>query len=65
MFGLFSSIYCLSNVTAGLITTFGLGFFNELVYFIVITCLGIVSIIFCFFFVKHVEERRQESIHSF
>ncbi len=27
MFGIFSSLYCFSNVSAGLITTFGLGFF--------------------------------------
>ena len=49
MFGLFNSIFCLSNVAAGLITTFGLGFFNSLVYFIVITCLGILSILYFFF----------------
>jgi hypothetical protein len=28
MYGVFTSLYCFSNVSAGLITTFGLGFFD-------------------------------------
>jgi len=56
MYGIFSSLYCLSNVTAGLITTFGLGFFDSQTYFYIITLLGIISIIYCFFFVKHLKE---------
>ena len=37
MFGIFSSLYCFSNVSAGLITTFGLGFFNSTTYFLIIS----------------------------
>lgn len=56
MFGIFSTVYCLSNVSAGLITTFALGFFNELTYFSIISLLGAISILFCLFFVKNIKE---------
>jgi len=52
MYGIFSFFYCLSNVSAGLITTFGLGFFDAQTYFFIITALGIISILFCLFFVR-------------
>lgn len=57
MYGIFSSIYCFSNVSAGLITTFGLGFFDAQVYFSIITALGILSVLFCLFFVNHITEK--------
>jgi hypothetical protein len=62
MFGIFSTLYSFSNVSAGVITTFGLGFFDSGTYFIIITILGIISVIYCFFFVKAVDSSpsRQE-----
>lgn len=56
MYGLFTLLYCFSNVTAGFITTFGLGFFDEKVYFYVITGLGIVAMLYCLFFVPELEQ---------
>lgn len=56
MYGVFSSLYCFSNVFSGLITTFGLGFFNALTYFSIITTLGVISIIFCIFFVRNIPQ---------
>lgn len=55
MFGIFGVLYCLSNISAGLITTFGLGFFNAKIYFLLITVLGAISIGFCFFFIKPID----------
>lgn len=60
MYGVFSSLYCFSNVSAGLITTFGLGFFDSITYFFIITTLGVISAIFCFFFVRDIP---QSDIH--
>ena len=59
MYGIFSSIYCLSNVSAGLITTFALGFFDSQTYFLIITALGVLSILFCIFFVKNLSEKKE------
>lgn len=56
MFGLLNGLYCLSNVSAGLITTFGLGFFNPLTYFSIISALGIVAFLFCFFLVRDIDQ---------
>jgi hypothetical protein len=55
MFGIFGVLYCLSNISAGLLTTFGLGFFNAKIYFLLITALGAISIAFCFFFVRPID----------
>jgi len=54
MFGIFSSIYCFSGVSAGFITTFGLGFFSSQIYFVIITVLGVISVLFCLFFVNNI-----------
>lgn len=56
MFGIFSTLYCFSNVSAGLITTFGLGFFDARTYFLIITFFGVLAIFFCFFFVRALED---------
>jgi hypothetical protein len=56
MYGVFSSLYCFSNVFAGLITTFGLGFFNPLAYFCIITVLGVIAALFCLFFVRDIPQ---------
>lgn len=54
-FGLFSLIYCLSHISAGLITTFGLGLFNVEVYFLTITATGLLSVLFCALFISDVQ----------
>ena len=54
MFGLLNGLYCLSNVSAGLITTFGLGFFDAFTYFSIISALGIFAFIFCYFVVRDI-----------
>ena len=64
MFGIFSSIYCFSNVSAGLITTFALGFFDPQTYFFIITALGVISILFCLFFVKNISSTKEVILAS-
>lgn len=54
MFGIFSSIYCFANVSAGLITTFGLGFFDAKTYFSLITAMGFLSIVYCLFYIEDI-----------
>ena len=53
-FGMFSLIYCLSHISAGLITTFGLGLFNFQTYFLCVTAAGTASILFCWLFIKDI-----------
>ena len=53
-YGLYNASYCLINVSAGLITTFGLGFFDPLTYFFITTAFGCVATLFCWFFVRDV-----------
>lgn len=60
-YGLFSSIYCFSNVSAGIITTFGLGFFDSWIYFWIITALGVLACLYCFFFVPHLPNSKLPS----
>ena len=56
MFGYFNSAYCLTDVSAGLITTFGLGFFDSQTYFYITTALGPIATIYCYFFVRNITE---------
>jgi len=56
MFGLINSAYCMSNVSAGLIITFGLGFFDAKTYFFITTFLGLLATAYCLFFVKNIKE---------
>ena len=58
MYGLFSSIYCFSNVSAGLLTTFALGFFDSKLYFVIITAIGLLSIVFCLLFLPTLPNAR-------
>ena len=57
MFGIFTSIFCFANVSAGLITTFGLGFFDSQTYFYIITIMGVIATLFCLFFIKPISEK--------
>ena len=56
-FGLFSLLYCLSHISAGLITTFGLGLFSPEVYFVCITATGLVAVAFCALVIDHIEDQ--------
>lgn len=51
MFGFFTTFYCFSNVSAGLLTTYALGFFDTRIYFCSIAACGVISILFCIFFI--------------
>lgn len=54
-FGLFYRLYSGSNVSAGIITTFFLGFFDAYIYFVVLTSIAVGSVLYVFFFVPNVE----------
>ena len=57
MFGLFSLLYCLSHISAGLITTFGLGLFSPQVYFICLATTGLLAVAFCALVIGHIEDQ--------
>ena len=61
-FGMFSFIYCLSHISAGLVTTFGLGLFNVEVYFLTITATGLLSVLFCVLFITNLDSLPKEQI---
>jgi len=46
----------MSHISAGFITTFGLGLFNVEIYFITITATGLLSVLFCALFINDVEK---------
>jgi hypothetical protein len=56
MYGLLNGLYCMSNVSAGLITTFGLGFYDHVTYFYILGGLGVIALAFCFFFVRDINQ---------
>ena len=55
MFGFFTTFYCFSNVSAGLLTTYALGFFDTRIYFCSIAACGVISILFCIFFIPNID----------
>ena len=61
-FGLFSLIYCMSHISAGFITTFGLGLFNVEVYFCTITATGLLSVFFSAFLLTNIKNEPQGKI---
>ena len=48
--GVFQFIRCSTNLSAGIITTFFLGFFSGRTYFIAITIISLISAIYCLLF---------------
>ncbi len=54
-FGFFTTFYCFSNVSAGLLTTYALGFFDTRIYFCSIAACGVISILFCIFFIPNID----------
>ncbi len=55
-FGLCYGIFCIANITSGLMTTFLLGFFSTTIYFWTLFGIGVVATLFCIFFVKNVQK---------
>ena len=55
-YGIFSAIYCAQSILGALITTFGLGLFSENIYFAIIGTIGLSSSLFCFLFVKDIQD---------
>jgi len=56
MYGIVGGFYCMSNVSAGLITTFGLGFFSPPIYFCILGALGSIALAFCYLFVRDISQ---------
>lgn len=54
-FGVFFRLYTASNILAGVVTTFLLGFFSVKFYFLIITSIGAASVLFMFFFLERVD----------
>lgn len=54
-FSIFNIWYCLSNISAGLITTFCLGLFDDTIYFIFISVVGLLGIIYSIFVIKDIQ----------
>lgn len=54
--GIFTLMYSLSQVMAGIVTTFFLGLFSEEVYFITLTIIGLLSTLFAIFFLEDISQ---------
>ena len=56
-FGVFYGIFCVSNITSGLVTTFMLGLFDVLVYFWILVGVGVIATLFCLFCITDVQKK--------
>ena len=54
MYGILNVLYCFANVLSGLIITFGLGFFDAVTFFYVLTAFGVITVVFCYLFVRDI-----------
>ena len=54
-FGIFNGIFCAQSITGAFITTFGLGYFENSIYFLIVTIIAIFSAIFCQFFIDDLQ----------
>lgn len=59
-FGLFNGIYCIQSITGAFITTFGLGYFDNSTYFLLVTIIALFSSVFCQFFIKDLQKYPEE-----
>lgn len=50
----------MSHISAGFVTTFGLGLFNDEIYFMTITGTGLLSVLFCIFFITDIEALKKD-----
>lgn len=50
----------MSHISAGFVTTFGLGLFNDEIYFMTITATGLLSVVFCIFFITDIESLKKD-----
>ena len=53
---IFSFLLSLSSLAAGITTTFFLGYFDNQVYFRALATLGLLSSIYCVFFLKNISQ---------
>lgn len=53
---IFSFFLSLSSLSAGITTTFFLGYFDEQVYFKALVTLGLFSSLYCVFFIKRISQ---------
>ena len=58
-FGIFNGIYCVQSITGAFITTFGLGYFENNVYFVLVTMIAILSAVFCQFFIADLQQNQE------
>jgi hypothetical protein len=62
MFGIFQIFYCSAMLCGALVTLFGIGFFSNTIYFIMLTALGGSSFLYCLFFMKEIKEIATEEL---
>lgn len=53
---IFTFLLSLSSLTAGITTTFFLGYFNRQVYFIALASLSVLSSLYCLCFLKNISQ---------
>ena len=54
-----------SNIILGsIITTFGLGFMSDTFYFIILTIIGLISLIFCAIFIENINPKTCITINN-
>jgi hypothetical protein len=59
---IFSILISFSSLTAGITTTFFLGYFSNQVYFIALTSLSLLSSLFCIFFLKNISQNSSQNL---
>lgn len=53
-FGIFNTIFCISNVLGALVITFGLSYFSPNIYFILVSSVAFLAFFYGMFFIKDV-----------
>ncbi len=55
-FGIANGLTCCNYALGALITTFGIGMFSDTVYFIFLTVVGMLGLLYCWVFLRYPEE---------
>lgn len=58
---IFSTLLAFSSFTAGITTTFFLGYFSSQIYFIALTSMSLLSSLYCLLFLKDISQ--SDSLH--
>jgi len=61
---IFSLLLAFSSLTAGITTTFFLGYFSSQVYFIALTSLSLLSSLYCMLFLKDISQSHSQNINN-